>query len=511
MRKLFYIVLPAIMLTSCVTSSVIHYPPSRWIKDTDRTPIEMPKVEKQRKPPKEGYDKITYQAEQIMQFSEQLAEMPKDITLSGWQEALNVNNFDETADSTWFTNRIGKEMAKNIFFNSGPKKPWKVLASKDENKVSEIVIIDKNKDEYLLKIGRSETSDLEIGAEIIASLILYNAGYNMLENYIVELTEKDAAYRSLAIKIPKGRQIGHFTFHGKRHDDSNDRIPHEHRREIRAFLLFCALLNSKNIGEQNTLDMFTPLDENKGFVEHYISNLSNPLSGIHLETKDDMTRKSFHAVDALFSFGFYNPYWTTTDKPVKTTYSGVVSSEDFKPQKWRPYNQNTAFKYMTDRDAFWAAKILAKFSDSLIEQIVTEAHYKDPEITKQVIKTLIARRDKIVNYWFNKLNPLDNFSIGALNDETVVQFDDLAPQEGTLYRYRVQNLTGDEILSDWKETPLAKLAVNNDAVSNLDKGKIYMINIQTKRKDQKWWSNSVDAFIKNEGNVQLMGIQRRYR
>ena len=45
---------------------------------------------------------------------------------------------------------------------------------------------------------------------------------------------------------------------------------------------------------------------------------------------------------------------------------GRIEAEAFDPLTWRPEYPNPAFENMRPDDAFWAARIVAKFSDEMI-------------------------------------------------------------------------------------------------------------------------------------------------
>ena len=80
---------------------------------------------------------------------------------------------------------------------------------------------------------------------------------------------------------------------------------------------------------------------------------------------------------------------------------------------------------MTAQDAYWAAKIIVRFDDTLLRAIVDTAEYSDPAATEYIVKTLAERRDKIGRYWFSRVNALDEFEVSdegtllAVDGETV--------------------------------------------------------------------------------------------
>jgi hypothetical protein len=95
-------------------------------------------------------------------------------------------------------------------------------------------------------------------------------------------------------------------------------------------------------------------------------------------------------------------------------------------------------------DAFWAARIVARFSNDAIRVIVDRARYSDPHAADYVTGTIIKRRDKVVAYWLTQVNPLVDFALGPSGELT---FANAAEQAGvaatTADSYRVQWATFD--------------------------------------------------------------------
>ena len=74
--------------------------------------------------------------------------------------------------------------------------------------------------------------------------------------------------------------------------------------------------------------------------------------------------------------------------------------------QWKPEYPNPAFANMRPDDAFWAARMVSKFSDAAIRAVVEKAVYTDPAATDFMTKTIIARRDKVVATWLNQVCPV---------------------------------------------------------------------------------------------------------
>ena len=58
---------------------------------------------------------------------------------------------------------------------------------------------------------------------------------------------------------------------------------------------------------------------------------------------------------------------------------GRFEGDAFEPEKWKPEYPNPAFENMRPDDAFWAARIVAKFNDAAMRAIVEKARYTDLE------------------------------------------------------------------------------------------------------------------------------------
>src|SRR5206468_1981458 len=144
---------------------------------------------------------------------------------------------------------------------------------------------DKRGEQYLLKFDPEGYPELQSGAEVISTKILYAAGYNTPENYIavfdpnhvrigenvveigkdgnpsmtrddllhmLERSPKmpDGRYRVLASKILPGKPKGPFAYMGMRGDDPNDRVPHEHRRVLRGLRVIASWIDHNDLKEE---------------------------------------------------------------------------------------------------------------------------------------------------------------------------------------------------------------------------------------------------------------------
>ncbi|MFH1875143.1 MAG: hypothetical protein ABH859_08205 [Pseudomonadota bacterium] len=504
--KIFYLIL-ILLMASCARNEHFRYPAKKWQVDNDRQPIAMPKVDKNYLLLDEA-EKQIYEQIKIVSSMTYAIQPSHLLTLSGKQPALNTNNFDEVPDCTWFTNYLGrydlseKEIIKQIKTRSVPDITGNFLV-KGAEAVGEIywLLVKDEKEKYFLLKFHSLDS---ISKEIVSLSILRLAGYNVPDVYYLELApsqlilDSKAKHRdkygklhglsdkkfekikeelnhrekitAMAISSVDGKILGPFSFSGRRYGDFNDRVPHEHRRELRALSIFFALLDVKMPIEENTMDTFVVNDDPRGYLKHYLFDVE----------------------------------------------ANVGKQEEFDPEKWRPSYPNPAFLFLTDQDAFWAAKMIVRLTDEKLKTIVHLARFSDQQLAKKVEEDLKERRDKIGSYWFKQVNPLDNFDLSSISVGQRIVFDDLAIDHGfsqpedTIYRFRLQSRLGRIIFTDWQTIQKPEFNLTEDVLAKLDKDQIYVVRIETKRKASQWWSQPLDLFIKKDGQkIIILGLERK--
>ena len=108
---------------------------------------------------------------------------------------------------------------------------------------------------------------------------------------------------------------------------------------------------------------------------------------------------------------------------------------------------------LTRLDGYWAAKIISAFTKENLRIIIRQGDYLDPRSEAYLLTTLLARQEKIVRYWFDRVPPLDFFR----PVDGGVDFQDLAvergflPVEGTRYRYRLAAVDAQRRPAGWTE------------------------------------------------------------
>lgn len=513
MKQIIFLILLVMFIGGCATTSTLRYPPVRWLTDDDRQPIK--------KPPERSNIILGIDMDKPLVQLENFVPSTGIPGLSGMQivggrgESSDTNNFDEAADSTWFTNRLGRTPISPAEIAKGPNTSSTTLSAGIlsvekviESKPTPLFMVTDSKGvRYQISFDNSRSPEASTGGGLIASKVLYAAGYNIPETFIAWIEPsrfmlaennslinkygrkepitnseiekmlsslykdpKTGFLRILAIREPNGIYIEPFDMMGKRKGDKNDRIPHENRRPLRGLKIFAAYLDLSQINESCTGDYFVSDDGLNGYLMHYIMKYDNAMS---------------------------DPY------------------EKFDPDSWHTEGLNEAFENMTARDAFWASKILSRFNDKAIEAIANEAHFSDKQKTLDTIAALKQRRDAIVKYWFAKLNTLDNFSLAKDNNTFIVSFDDLnagmQPETSIKYNYRLRTKKGRAELMPWTETEKRKISIEAPIAETMHKGNIYVLEINSISSGQKWPSPPINIFLKKDrdGNVGIEGTLRR--
>ena len=400
--------------------------------------------------------------------------------------AQNVNTLDEVPDSSWFVNRMGREAMAVADVVRGPDRVeslsldgWIVSGGKSTGVQPGFRMTDPKGHLYQIEFDPPTNPEMATGAEIIGTAFYHAFGYHTVEVYLAELnadrlrisekatvfdplvgkrrrfTRRDinnvlrraarqpnGTYRVLASRFADGKPLGNFRYYGTRPDDPNDIVPHEHRRELRGARVFGAWLNHDDSRGVNSLDMLVQRQDRR-YVKHYMFDFGSILgSGTVYEQRhrpgNEYILEWKPGWLTLATLGLYTRPWMHIPYPDVPPAVGRFESDAFQPELWKPEYPNPAFDNMRPDDAFWAARIAARFSDEAIRAVVEKARYSDPRATDYMTATLIKRRNKVIGRWLTEVNPLVDF---ALSDTGELTFANAAEQTGVATdarSYRVQ-------------------------------------------------------------------------
>ncbi|MDQ3489431.1 MAG: hypothetical protein M3468_17085 [Acidobacteriota bacterium] len=373
------------------------------------------------------------------------------------RRAVNLNTVDQVPDSSWFTNRIGRDrwtteqIVRGPDSGSGPAAgPWTIAGAKSEGITPGLTIRDSAGDTYFVKFDPPSNPEMASGAEVISTKFFYAFGYNTPENYVATLRREslvigdsaviadadgnrhaiedrdldsllkkaarqaDGGYRVIASKALPGRPVGHFRYYGTRPDDPNDIFAHEHRRELRGLSVFAAWLNHDDSRSINTLDVLVP-DGSRSTIKHYLIDFGSTLGSGSTQAQTARAGNEFlwearPTLVTMLTLGFYVRPWVKVEYP-RLPAVGRFESTYFRPENWKPEYPNPAFRNTRPEDRFWAAQIIAQISDEAIRGIVASAKYSDPQSTEYMTETILARKAKVLTSWLNGSNPAVDFAM----------------------------------------------------------------------------------------------------
>jgi hypothetical protein len=420
------------------------------------------------------------------------------------REAVNVNAFDEAANSTWFTNRNHLRAVPVAEMRVGPDAvvlpptPW-TISHRMVGGTSQGFVIKDGKQKWLVKLDPRGYPQLCSGADMVVRTLLHAAGYNVPHNEPVRFRRSDITIAPELLNGTKGERFteaeldtmlaggavfpdgstsgyasqylsGHVlgapSMDRLRPGDSNDRYTHANRRELRGLFVICSWLNFWDTKDPNFMDTFAAGADSLGQVDHYILDSKSSLGAASLTAKD-LSWGYEHAFDLgwiarrFVTLGFVVEPWRRGHQESGIPSVGNFESAVYKPEDFATQVPQPAFREMTDRDGYWGAKIVASFSDAQIAAAVESAHYEDPRAPEYLVRNLIVRRDKVARHWFNRVAPLDFFSV----QDGELRFHDLAVDVGLegarTYDVEVESTGGGAPPDDHVRLSSAELPLNN--------------------------------------------------
>lgn len=472
--------------------------------------------------------------------------------------AVNVNTLDEVPDSSWFTNRLGREpwtvdqLVKGADTGTGPSGTWTIVSGKMEGVAPGFTIRDGSGQIYFIKFDPPSNPEMASGAEVISTKFFHAFGYHVPENYIATVRRDalvigegarieddngrrrqmdqrdlesllkrgarntDGSYRVLASKALDGKPVGPFRYYGTRPDDPNDIFPHEHRRELRGLLVFCAWLNHDDSRSINSLDTLVNAG-GRTIVRHHLLDFGSTLGSGTTQAQSRRAGNEFlwesrPTFISMLTLGFYVRPWIKVPYP-EIPALGRIEASYFKPEDWKPEYPNPAFTNARPEDRFWAARILASLSDEGVRAVVGTARYSDSKASEYLTDALLTRKRKVLASWLNATNPLINLS---LSQTGLLTFENAAHKAGVgpaAERYTIQWSAFDNASSTHKDVgpeqsvtsaaaqaPAALLSTNPEYIGAL---------VRTFHGEHAAWSRPLMVYFRRSGDGwSLVGLER---
>src|SRR5688572_1985135 len=409
--------------------------------------------------------------------------------------AGGVNTLGEVLDGPWFVNRHATQrLSREALIRGGrtgqaplEEGTWQVLEVKPYGFRPGILIADARKRLYVLAFDPPDYPEMSTGAQIVSSHIAHAIGYHVPESYIVAfprsrlvlaegseivssagnsraMTNEDVdaflarvartgrdRYRAVAIYATPpdvSHLLGPYQMFSTRSDDPNDIVPHEHRRDLRGLFVIASWINLATLRAISTMDLLIDDGVTPPHIRHYILELWSSLGGggaggpKQAWDGNDPLFDADAAFKNMVGLGVWSPAWMRARYP-RIRGVGLFESDTFDPPRWTPIERLAPFENRLPDDDFWGAKQVTAFTDEDIRALVSTGEYSDPAAAEWIVRSLIARRDKIGRYYFANVLPLDGFRI----ENGQLAFDDLGERYGltstTPYTVRWLRLVND--------------------------------------------------------------------
>jgi hypothetical protein len=214
----------------------------------------------------------------------------------------------------------------------------------------------------------------------------------------------------------------------------------------------------------------------------------------------------------LLTFGAWVRPWLRDNHVSDLPAVGRFSAEHFDPASWVAEYPKAAYDNMRADDAFWAARIVARFSDDAIRAIVGKGRYSDVRTVDTLTTALIKRRDRIKEVWLTGVNPIANPTLspnGQLAFENTAVMYGLAgarPEGYTLRWSRFDNAT-DTHTAVGSEAVVSEPQAAAPAVA-LANAEYVAVTIETRHPRFPMWK-PVQVYFRRAGDGwQTVGIDR---
>ncbi|MFT5366423.1 MAG: hypothetical protein ACI8V2_001370 [Candidatus Latescibacterota bacterium] len=545
-----------LLLYGCGTASQVTMTtkPIKWI-DPDQLSVAEPREIKENQIWDIADHTVFYQLSKVLDLGWSVRRIGNVAGIVDERQADNVNALDEVPHSSWYANRhFFKRLTKEeLLVGPGHAQPdttgkWEIYAGKFEGGTAGFTIKDSQGQLYLLKFDSQGNNEMGSAAEVIATKMLYAAGYNVPNNSIVYFdpeilvigerarvpdgaggkrpmqkadvqvildkitVQKNGRLRCVASKFLSGVPVGIFNYDGVRDDDANDRVRHQHRRELRGLRVMGSWMNDADRRAANTLDMYVTDEDGRKFVKHYLIDMGSAFGSNNLmphlpKYGNEYVWDPGNVGKSLLALGFFKKPW---NEPLPMTHPelGYFENETFRAIKWVPTYPNPAFERCTGRDGYWGAKILMSFTDEDIATCVSAGQYSNPEASQELTRLLIERRDMIGRYWFSRVNPLDKFWVdrGGLHFEDLAVSGKLNKASKSTYEYAFLDAQ-DRHLDKPQKFSGKNLHIPISA--QVKAGQYYGVRLRTKRGNGAWsLPTSVYFYAWAPGKYQIVRVER---
>jgi hypothetical protein len=406
-------------------------------------------------------------------------EANRVLSIEWRRPADDVNALDEVPCSSWFCARNHLEgrltpaaVAAGPPAARAPVLPLTILAGNEAAAERGLDATDRTGRRYWLKFDPPGHLGLVTGAEAVSQRLFWAAGYNAPGAFIVEVHVEDlriapaatilhhgydeqpftaaaldeilevvprtadGRIRAVAVATPAGKVVGAFDFIGTRDDDPNDRIPHQDRRSLRASRVLAAWIDAAGMSAADTQDVWV-VEDGRHFVRHYFRDFSSAFGAVWYSAKGPWQGSEgmfdfAGVVQSLLLLGAYRRDWQDHRAEWVTAMGESTAVGWFPGGGWSPDSFRTLFPLpahvrITERDAYWGAKLVTAFTDEQIHAAVGAGGYSALDATRLEL-ALRVRRDAIGRKWLTRLSAIERPELSR--DGRDLCFGDMAIERG---------------------------------------------------------------------------------
>jgi hypothetical protein len=475
--------------------------------------------------------------------------------------AQNVNSVDEVPNSSWFTNRLGRlqltadDVARGPNRSEGPAAgSWTVSSSKSDGVTPGFTVKDSTGQRWFIKFDPPGYRGMSTGTEVAVTKLMWALGYNVPENHIAHLRrdqlvvgptakytpaggrartmrdadidrlleraerEPDGSYRVVASRALEGTPVGRIRFFDTRPDDPNDLVPHENRRELRAYGVFAAWLNHVDAKAINSLDTLVKDESGRSYVRHHLIDFGSALGSGGVGPADHWAGSQYLVegktmAAQMIGFGFVVPKWQRTSFYESRSIGRVQrDNSDFDPRGWKPRVPNQAFLQARPDDEFWAAQRLAALTTDMIRAAVKTAEFPDQKAAEFMVRALAERRDAVLRAYLPAINPIAEPLLdrnGVLTLQNAAVDADVARSP---HRYHAEWSSFDNATRESRligTTDAADTRLIAPATLPTHEGAYLKVSLSSSGSSHAAWSYPVDAYFRFEaGDWQIVGFER---
>ena len=406
-------------------------------------------------------------------------EVDRALALEGRPPAQDINAADEVPCSTWFCarNHLHPMTPAEVAAappGGAPVLPLTIIKGKDEGGSTGFQIADARGYGFMLKMDPVGHLALATGGEMIGHRVFHAAGYDVPGAFLLDITPQDlildpratfklngvatrpltgarvtqllknaarlADGRIRAVAVPwiAGQIIGGFDLIGRRSDDPNDRIPHQNRRSLRASWMLFAWLSVKDPSAINTIDSYVAQD-GRHFVRHYHIDFDHSFGSVmwHVDSPHpdgEYPLELGNSLRALATLGMYHRPFENSAEVQRLTLLhpsiGYFPAEGFDPESFRGNRKLPTHLRMTDRDAYWGAKLVTSFTDAQIGALVATARLTEADAS-YIEHALRVRRDIIGRRYLRAMTAVEEPEVSEVSGTGLrVCFRDLVVERG---------------------------------------------------------------------------------